>query len=479
MDNRENKIKYHVKEFTNDTINDHLKNNGPNINLTGYCHNIRVNKKIIFIVLRRSNKTIQLIVFKNDNSEVYDIIKNLTNESTISINGSIVAASIKTCTVTEYEIKINDIQIINKAEIIPFSLDDVNEMFNQETIIEQNNDKIRCRVSRQTRLDNRWLDLRVSTNHKIVKIKSLLENSIRTECIKQGFIEVHTPKIISAVSEGGSNVFDIQYFDKQAYLAQSPQLYKQMIINSDFDRVFEIGPVFRAENTNTYRHLCEFVSFDMEFVIEPNQDHNDIIYLIWKILYEGFESLKSDKILADINYILEKTDNDAIIFPKEPIIIDYVDGVKMLNDIDIEQDALDDIGSINEKKLGDIIKNKYNTDVYVLVGYPKKCRPFYTMIDEKNKNYTKSFDIMMRGNEIASGSQRNHNIDELKREIMEKNIIIDEESGLLDYIKSFENGALPHGGCGIGIERLVMLYLGLDNIRMTSLFPRDPKRITP
>jgi aspartyl-tRNA synthetase len=485
----------YVTRFTNECIDDfiNIDQNNKNVTLSGFCHNIRINKKMIFIVLRRSTETIQLIVFKNDSPDVYEVFNKLNIEATVEITGEIVKAQVKTCTVTNYEIKVNSVKVINSSiKDLAFGQDDANETFcsdlseanvsTDDTIINEDstnnaiNPNDRCKVGRQTRLDNRWLDLRTPINHHIFKLRSGLEACIRNVLIQDGYVEIHTPKIIPAVSEGGSNVFDVNYFGQKVYLAQSPQLYKQMMINAGFEKVFEFGPVFRAENANTYRHLCEFSGFDMEFEIRPDQTHIDIINVIWDVLYRAFVDFETiyEK---QIGYVLSKTGLDKLIFPKTPVLIDFKDGVKLLNDAGIEQDVMDDIGTVNEKQLGAIIKKSHNTDVYVLVGFPNNVRPFYTMKDDDN--YSKSFDFMMRNNEIMSGAQRVHDPNELKKAILAKNIKLDGKSGLEDYVRSFETGSFPHGGCGIGVERLIMLYLGLSNIRTTSLFPRDPKRITP
>lgn len=479
---------YKLKRFFNEYIDSMISIKKSNftepylVSAYGYCHNIRVNKKIIFVVLRREMETIQLIVFKNDNSIAYDQLKDLNNEATISIIGEIVSAEVKSCTVTNYEIKIHTISVINSSKILPFSLDDANETFQSDSVQDEisdttsNNlkDKMRCNIGRQMRLDNRWLDLRIPINQHIFRLRSALEASLREVLINNEFMEIHTPKIIPAVSESGSDVFDISYFDKTAYLAQSPQLYKQMMINSGFNKVFEIGPIFRAENANTYRHLCEFIGLDIEFIIDTDQTHIDIIKFIWSILYDAYSLFEENN---DIKYVLEKTNTKALIFPELPVLIDYNEGCELLRNEGILQDPMDDIGSTNEKKLGDIIKRKFETDVYVLVGFPNHVRPFYTM--HEDKDYSRSFDFMMRGNEILSGAQRVHNPQELRKAILNKGINLDGTSGLEDYLASFEMGSFPHGGCGIGLERLLMLILGLSNVRTTSLFPRDPKRITP
>jgi nondiscriminating aspartyl-tRNA synthetase len=477
----------YLDTFTNESIEKFLTIGSNDLKLVGFCHNIRINKKMIFVVLRKGINTIQLIIFKNKTPDQYEIISKLNNEATIDVVGTIVKATVKSCTVTNYEIQLKDVIVINPSKKLPFSLDDANETFHSDSIEDEKyeSDKIdekkeasavRCKVDRMTRLDNRWIDLRIPINQKIFKLGSHMEACMRNILIEENFFEIHTPKIIPAVSEGGANVFEVNYFGKKVFLAQSPQLYKQMMINAGFGKVFEVGPVFRAENANTYRHLCEFMGIDFEFEIRPDQNHIDIIKTIWHILYGTFETFYA-KHSESIDYVLEKTNTKPLIFPKDPVIIDFQIGCKMLNETGHEQDPLDDIGSINEKILGELVKEKYKTDVYALVGYPNAVRPFYTM--PQDETYSRSFDIMMRGNEISSGAQRVHDPVKLKQAILNKGIKLDGESGLEDYLRSFETGSLPHGGCGIGLGRLLMLYLGLPNIRNATLFPRDPKRITP
>lgn len=475
-----------LQRFTNEAVANAISQNPDgSVELSGFCHNIRVNKKMIFIVLRKGTETVQLIVFNNENPTEFEKIKDLFNEATIHVFGTVVPAKVKTCTVTDYEIKIKGVNVINPSKPIPFSLDDAQETFQrdskaiEEEVASETKEDTgadRCKVGRQTRLDNRWLDLRIPVNQHIFKLKSLMEACIREVLIQEDFTEIHTPKIIPAVSEGGSNVFDVNYFGKKVYLAQSPQLYKQMMINAGFQRVFEVGPVFRAENANTYRHVCEFTGLDFEFEIPPSGSHIDVIRLIWSVLYRGFKLFEA-RYAKQIEYVLNVTKTPALIFPEEPVLIDFVEGCKLLKEAGFEQDEHDDIGSVNEKHLGEIIKRLHGTDMFCLINYPNQARPFYTMWE--NDSYSRSFDIMMRCNEISSGAQRVHNPVQLKKAILDRGIKLDGKSGLEDYLKSFETGSVPHGGCGIGIERLCMLYFGLPNVRNTSLFPRDPKRITP
>lgn len=468
------------------------------IQITGNCFSIRVLRNMCFVVLRKFNKTVQCVLMKKDNPLVFNTLAGLTEESSITIGGTVKKSPtpIKSCTVTAYEIEISDLDIISHAKTLPFFvanadniLVDADEETKEDT--EEDTDNSRARVSRQSRLENRWIDLRASNNYTIVVLRSNLLNAIRSIVLADGFIEVSTPKIVPTASESGSSVFSLDYFKKKAALAQSPQLYKQMLINSGFRGIFEVGPVFRAENSGTYRHLCEFTGLDLEFPIEPYQSHLNIISRIWSILYRAFEQFY-DANKPAIEQIFSLTGVTKLVMPDLPVLIDFVDGAVMLRDAGFDQDPTEDIGSVNERELGKIIKQKYGIDIFALINYPTKVRPFYTMAKQTGPigeigeptyaQYSRSFDLIMRNNEVSSGAQRVHNPSMLKDRIRLSGIELDFEhktSGLEDYVRSFEYGSVPHGGCGIGVERLIMLYLGLPNVRSVSLFPRDPKTLMP
>ncbi len=246
-----------------------------------------------------------------------------------------------------------------------------------------------------------------------------------------------------------------------------------MCIQGDFQRVFEIGPVFRAENSFTHRHMCEFTGLDMEMVIHHN--YMELLNMISQLLCHIFTGL-AERCQPELATVKEQ-------FPCEPFMVcdpvpflTFEEGVQLLKENGIEQDPLEDLGTTTEKQLGDIVRKKYMTDFYVLHRYPKNARPFYTMPAHDDPNYTCSYDIFMRGEEIISGAQRIHDPEFLATRAEACGI---PPSTIQGYIDSFRFGAHPHGGCGIGLERVVMLFCNLKNIRNSSLFPRDPKRITP
>lgn len=486
----------------------------PKLQLSGYAKSLRKMKKMIFLVLRKYGKTIQCIIFKKQKPIIFETLTNLPEESTVIIQGQIIKTKdpVISCDVTQYEIRIECLKVITRAKPLPFFIDDANEILVAEEsqsvqgnclagaefvddtdadVIDADSERTRIKVPRKIRLENRFLDLRAKNNYNIMRIRSMLLNAIRITAMSHDFIEVSTPKLLSAASESGACVFEVNYFGRPAFLAQSPQLYKQMLINAGFKGVFEVGPVFRAEKSYTYRHLCEFIGLDFEFQVEPGCDYKIIPSNIWDILHKAFKVLEGDNKFQEIaNPILEQTGVKPLIMPKEPLMIDFRKGCQMLREAGYEQSDAEDIGSVNEKHLGELVKEKYNSDIFILTDYPTCVRPFYTyipyVISESGKRiyseYSYSFDIIMRNNEICSGAMRNYEPDVLRERIAMAGIELDFEnktSGLEDYVRSFDYGTMPHGGGGIGVERLVMLYLGLPNVRSVSAFPRDPKTIHP
>lgn len=443
-----------ITELTKDHVNTQVQVYGR------VHHTRRPSPNTRFVILRHNTTTLQCMIYaKNNNIPLVDALLlnralDIKLESLVSIDGilKLSPTPIKSCSITDMELHITNISIITEPiEQIPFNI----ELANQPYFLI--NDK--TNINLQTRLDNRYFELRTNLNYLIFNLQSQLVKNMRNFVEDNNFIEIHTPKIISGSSEGGSDTFEISYFNKKASLSQSPQLYKQMMINADFHKVYEVGSVFRAENSNTHRHLTEFVGFDIEMEIN---DYNDLINFIYKLLVYTINNLQKSQ-----HYKLLKTiyNFNDIVISNELIVITYEEALKLVkrNNINIEV----------EKELGLIMKQKYNTDLFVIIDYPINERPFYTKRQD-NKKYTNSFDFILGGNEICSGSERENNYDKLCENIKDKKIdIIDY------YINSFKFGSPKHGGCGFGIERLLMLILNLNDIRLTSLFPRDPTRLKP
>ena len=330
-------------------------------------------------------------------------------------------------------------------------------------------------VKMKTRLDNRVMDLRVPTTQAIFKVQSGVCHLFREFLDSKGFIEIHTPKLIAGASEGGANVFKMKYFGTDACLAQSPQLYKQMCIIGDMKKVYEIGAVFRAENSMTSRHLCEFTGLDFE--MEIKEHYFEVLDVIGELFYHIFEGLNKNY-KKEIETVNSQYPFEPLVYSKEALKLDFKEGCKLLEENGYHQNINDDLDTENEKQLGRLVKEKYNTDFYILYGYPKSARPFYTMPDPHTDfdSFTNSYDAFIRGEEVLSGAQRIHDYDLLLKKVNEKGI---NPSTLKDYLDSFKLGAPPHGGAGIGLERVVKLFLGIKNIKKCVMFPRDPKRLTP
>jgi aspartyl-tRNA synthetase len=278
--------------------------------------------------------------------------------------------------------------------------------------------------------------------------------------------------MINAASEGGANVFKINYFQGSAFLAQSPQLFKQMAICADLERVFEIGPVFRAENSNTHRHLTEFVGLDMEMSIKFHyHEVLDVLDELFIYIFDGFKKLTSE-----LETIKKQFPFEDFVYHKPSLRLQFTEAISMLREAGEQIGDYDDMGTAQEKHLGKLVKEKYKTDFFILDKFPSEIRPFYTMSDPNNPKYSNSYDFFIRGEEILSGAQRIHDASLLVEKAKEKGVSTEM---LQSYIDSFKYGAPPHAGGGVGMERVVMLYLGLKNIRKTSMFPRDPTRLNP
>lgn len=332
------------------------------------------------------------------------------------------------------------------------------------------------KVSQPERLDNRVIDLRTTTNQAIFRISTVVGHIFRSFCFDKGMLEIHTPKLLGAASEGGSAVFKFNYFDRPAFLAQSPQLYKQMCVASDFPGVFEVGPVFRAETSYTNRHLCEFTGMDVELPIKEH--YHEVLEFFGSLFHALFTGIPKH-CARELEVIRKQFPfEDFLGFEEKPLILRYEEGIALLHErgLALHLTTTDDLDTPSEKALGAIIREKYNTDFFMLDKFPLAVRPFYTMPDPENSAWSNSYDFFMRGQEILSGAQRIHDPELLTERAKLNGIPVE---SIQPYIEAFRYGAPPHAGGGIGLERVIFLYLGLKNIRRTSLFPRDPSRITP
>lgn len=329
-------------------------------------------------------------------------------------------------------------------------------------------DKWKLNTSLEAKLGRRSLSLRNIRERARFRIQEGIVRGFRDFLYEQGFTEIHTPKIGAKSAEGGANMFRLSYFHRPAVLQQSPQLYKQMMVGV-FDRVFETGPVFRAEKHNTRRHLNEYTSLDFEM----GYIHSflDICAMETGFLQYTMNLLEKEynKELKLLNITLPDVEKIPYVrFDEAKRLVSEKYNRKIRNPFDLEPEE--------EELIGKYFKEEYNADFVFVTHYPSKKRPFYAMDDPEDTRYTLSFDLLYHGLEITTGGQRIHDLSMLEEKIQEKGMT---EEGLEQYLDAFRFGMPPHGGLGIGLERLTMQLLGEDNVREACLFPRDMSRLEP
>ena len=467
---------------------------GPAVVFRAIVENARVQSaKLAFIVFRQGLSTIQAVVAASDtlSRQMVKFAGSIPAESVVLVHASIERPKepVKSTTIQNLEVHVKKLYIIAKADAqLPMQVEDAERPIPGEGE-EQKEDEGRPNVTLNTRLNNRVIDLRGKHNHAIFRIKDGVQLLFSEFLRSKGFIGVNTPRLLGAASEGGANVFEVSYFATKAFLAQSPQLYKQMLIAARFERVMEIGPIFRAENSNTARHLTEFTGLDMEMAFEEN--YHEVVSLLEELFLYMFNGLreryrKETDLVRSIYHVEDFKLPSAGAVPRLP----FAEGIKMLREDGVEIGDFDDLSTPDEKRLGALVLKKYGSDFYVLDQYPLAIRPFYTMPSAStqasydpqspNAGYSNSYDFFMRGQEIMSGAQRVHDAAFLERRMREHATPVDPKSdGLKDYVNAFRYGCPPHAGGGIGLERIVMLWLGLPNVRLACLFPRDPGRLMP
>lgn len=414
---------------------------GKDCEIYGWIHDIRDLGGLKFLLIRDRTGIIQVTVKKTVVSkEVLDVIEKLGSEDVVHIKGTVKKDPRAPNGV---EVILKEIELLNKAQR-PLPLD-VSE-------------KVEADVD--TRFDHRILDLRKPKIQTIFKIRSQILKYFRDAFRNKGFIEVYTPKIIASASEGGTALFPVLYYNKEAFLSQSPQLYKQALVIAGFEQVFEITPIFRAEESHTYRHLSESNSIDMEMAWANLEDiikvHKDIVlYVIEKLVEE------CEKELERLNKTIEVPEIVEIEF----------DEAKELTKGKVENRAEDDLSTDEEKYIGQHFGNAL---VYIK-HYPKEARPFYTVVSDDGV-HTESFDCLYKGLEICSGSERINDHETLKNRIVEEGL---NPENFKYYLEMFKYGAPPHGGWATGLERFTMQLLDINHIREVIFFPRTPNRLSP
>ena len=319
------------------------------------------------------------------------------------------------------------------------------------------------------RLDYRWLDLRNEYNFNIFKIQSDMVKFMREFMYSHDFTEIHTPKLIGAASESGADVFEVKYFDRKAYLAQSPQFYKQMAIASGYDRVFEVAPVFRAENSNTSRHTTEFTGFDVEFAYIDS--YRDVMDFEEELLTYTLEKLNEK-----YGELVKNLYGKEIVVPKEKFprvkLADLYDELEKRYDYKVDESEKNDLTTEAERLSYRYAMDEFNSEFIFVTDYPKEKRAFYHM---RKDGIPEGYDLIYRGVEITTGAEREHRYDVLVKQAKEKGLDKDVEF----YLEFFKYGCPPHGGFGLGVDRLTMLVLGLPSVKESMMIFRGPNRLNP
>jgi aspartyl-tRNA synthetase len=430
-----------MKTFHVQSIGEHA---GETVIVRGFVHAIRVQSRVIFLILRDITGMIQLVVTK-DSSE-FETAKNLSLESVIVASG---LAKTEKNAPGGIEIQIEKITVLSQAAPeLPIPV--VSKKGGEET-------------DAPVRFDFRWIDLRKPEKAIIFKTWTELERGFRKYWLDNGYTQLYSPSFMSTPSETGAQVFTVNYFDRKAYLAQSPQFYKQMGIASGFEKVFMIGPVFRAEESFTTRHMTEFTGWDFEIAFIDS--HEDLMDEEEGMIVEGFKA------------VLEALPETTITLPARPFPrIAMAEAKKILASRGVASPEEHDLAPEEERAICDYVKEKFNHDFVFITDYHESKSTFYHMRHDKDETRAKRADLLYRGIEITTLAQREHRIDILEKQALEKKMSLE---SLKDYLNFFRYGCPPHGGGGIGPGRLVMKMLNLANVREATYLPRDVKRLNP
>ncbi len=419
----------------------------------GFVDAIRDIKWVQFVVLRDSTGKVQMTIEKSleENKEMVELISSLPLESTVRVNCKVVLNP---------NVKLNGMELI-PSKIVVTSRSENELPFNYKDLDNVNLD---------TRLDYRFIDLRNDKNMKIFQIQSVIVKYMREYLYNNKFTEIHTPKLIGAASESGSDVFEVKYFDRKAYLAQSPQFYKQMAMASGFSRIFEVAPCFRAENSNTSRHATEFTSFDVEFSYINSFD--DVMNLEAEMLAYALDKTNSEcgDIIKEVFGLEIKV--PTLPFPKMALKDVYKELEERYGYVVPEEEKVD-LTTEAERLVYKLAQDKFDHEFMFITDYPAEKRAFYHMRNEDG--ILQGYDLIWRGVEITTGAQREHRYEELVKNAREKGLGEDVKF----YLEFFKYGCPPHGGFAIGVDRLTMLLLGVSNVKESMFLFRGPNRLNP
>ncbi|KAJ4500693.1 hypothetical protein C8R41DRAFT_808491 [Lentinula lateritia] len=495
------------------------------IHLRARIHTIRaVSSALVFIVLRQQLHTIQGVLTVSDTQDdvpTEHMVRwgsRLEEESIVHVKGVVQRpkdGEVHSTSVHTVEVRIVELHVVSGvAEPVPFSVYEADLSAAAKEVVDDD-DELKPFIPDRSRLASRIIHLRSASAQSIFRIQSTVSMTFRSHLSKLehldgtsldfvlslenlfpsspisipgGFLEIHTPKLQGGASESGASVFKLKYFSRLAFLAQSPQLPKQMSVSADFPAVFEVGPVFRAENSNTKRHLTEYTGLDVE--MQVGREYHEVMAVVDDVLKAIFRSVYEQR---KGEVVKAAGGAEDLVWLDKTLVMAFADGVQMLIDDGYIDDDTgypprkdQDLTTRAEIRLGQLVKSQFHTDYYILDLFPHSARPFYTMpADPHTQSHittlhptcgplTHSFDIFLRGQEITTGGQRIHSYPLLLHSMSLLDI---SPRGLEEYLDAFRWGAPPHGGAGIGLERLVMLILGVKDIRQTSMFPRDPKSL--
>ena len=422
---------------------------GRRVRIRGWVQSLRDQKRTQFVIVRDETGLAQVVLAKEDPpSELNGRVSALTEKSAVTITGTVVAD--ERVKLAGLEVRLEEIEIDSLAEPkLPIAPDS----------------------SLDKRMDWRYLDLRRPDRRLIFEVQSTVEHAMREFWRKDGFIELHSPKLMGSASESGAELFKVEYFDRVAYLAQSPQFYKQMAMAAGFGRVFEIGPVFRANPSFTSRHDTEFTSVDVE--ISWIDSHEDVM---------AFEERWLAFVLAAVAEVhgeqIERTFHTEPVVPAVPFPrVTLREAKQLLRERGHEPPGEDgDLDPPSERALSAIVAQEHGHEFAFVTDYPTTVRPFYHMRHVEDQGLTKSFDLLWRGIELTTGAQREHRYEQLVAQARDKRV----ETGPIQYyLDFFRFGAPPHGGFGFGLTRLLMQLLGQDNVREVTFLYRGPHRLTP
>ena len=428
------------------------------VKVQGFVENIRNSKAMAFIVLKDITGKIQITLEKEPNPQLAEIVDTITQDSVITVSGKAVK--------NEY-VKMGGIEILPE-EILVESIANALPIVRKDIPATKKKQAVE-RSSIDQRIDYRWIDLRTDENQLMFKVQTVLVNALRQYLLKKNFIEIHTPKLIGAASESGADVFEVKYFDRKAYLAQSPQFYKQMAMAAGFERIFECGPVFRAEKSFTSKHTTEFTGFDLEFSYITS--FRDVMKMEEELLKAALTEVK-----AAYGDQIQELFGKEVIVPETPFPVvklrDLYDALEKEFGYSVPESEKGDLTTEAEKLSYEWVKKHYNHEFLFVTDYDAEKRAFYHMRDDNG--VPQGYDLIWRGVEITTGAQREHRYDVLKKQAQEKGLDKDVEF----YLEFFAYGCPPHGGFGIGVDRLTMLLLGLP-IKEAMFIFRGPTRLTP